>query len=345
MTGAWRMVSALIASSLEARHGLLVACAGLLLAGGLCGCAGARSSPVVIHVGMATIDRATVDHWTRAIELGSAIEGVLGRSSSTPRQKALDFLISANWAIAAAAERGLGISDGAVARGLMEKIEGAPDGRSEFEKEIAATGQTLEDVRLEVRAALAASRLREHISKGVAPVTRRQVAAYYEHHLQSFRVPDRRLVDLIEAIHGYANAVALGRRLGPGERFAKRALHESVARQTSDEAAHRENHQLVHAIFTATPGRVAKPVSFNNAWVILVVRKLVPGHIRPLGKVYAEIAERLSGERRHRALTSFLEAYRREWTARTRCLPGFVVQKCSEYRGRLVPEGNLLAAS
>ena len=226
---------------------------------------------------------------------------------------------------------------------VEERIAAAPNGRGEFEEEIASTGQTLADVRLEVKAELALARLRDFLFRSVHSVTQKQIAGYYKRHLQSYRIPDRRWVDLIEAIPDYAHAVALGKRLGPGRRFAKRALHELVARQTPYEAANRDNHQLVHAIFAATPGRVAKPASFNDKWVLLVVRRLVPGgSFTPLSKVSAEISRHLSDERQQQALTRFLDAYRREWTAKTRCRAGYVVQKCAEYRGQLTPEGNPL---
>lgn len=326
-----------------ATRGLLIICVTLLLAVGAAGCGGARSSPVVVRVGTVTIDRAAVDHWAKAVELGSPLEGALGRSSSTPRQEALEFLISSNWAIGAAAEHGLAVSDSAVARGLKERIDGAPNGRAEFEREAESTGQTLADVKLEVKAALALAALRELVSRSVQPVTATQVADYYRTHLQRFRIPDRRWVDLIEAIPSYAHAVALGKELGTGKRFAKRALRELVAYQTPYEAAHSENPRLVHAIFAAVPGRVARPVRFNNHWVLMVVRKLVPGSTKSLSEVRAEIVERLAKERHRLALASFVEAYGRDWTAKTRCRGGFVVQKCSEYRGRLTSEGDLLA--
>jgi hypothetical protein len=314
----------------------------LTLTAGMAGCGNGGSSPVVVRVGAIAIDRATVDHWARAIALGSTVEGVTGRSNSTPREKALEFLVSANWAIGEAAERGLRVSDNALARGLKERVDAAPNGRNEFEEEITATGQTLADVTLEVKDSLALAALRESLSRSVPPVTQAQVADYYTHHLQSFRIPDRRVVDLIEEIPGHAQAVDLGKRLGPGERFRKRAIRELVPRQTPYEDAHRENGRMVQAIFATRLGRVGGPVVYHGRWVLLVVRKLVPGSIRPLGEVGAQISDHLSEERHRRALASFLEAFRREWTAKTSCEPGFVVQKCSEYRGQLVSEGNPL---
>jgi hypothetical protein len=331
-----------VAFSLSARGKLVVVALALIVPVWAAGCGNDKQSPVIVRVGEIAIDRATVDHWTRAIALGSTVEGVTGRSSSTPRQKALEFLISADWAIGAATEQGHEISDSAVEHGLKGRIEAAPNGRSEFEEEITATGQTLADVKLEVKASLALAALRESLSRRVPPVTQAQIADYYEHHLQSFRIPDRRVVDLIEEIHGYARAVALGQRLGSRQRFAKRAIREFVPRQTPYENDHRENGRMVRAIFATPPGRVGGPVLFHGRWVLLVVRKPVPGSIKPLSRVNAKISERLSEERHRRALESFLEAYRREWTARTSCAGGAVVQKCSEYRGRVVSEANPL---
>jgi hypothetical protein len=328
------------------RRSFAVVVLALLLLAGTTGCGSAGPSPVVVRVGTAKIDRATVDHWTRAIALGSTVEGVTGRSSSTPRQKALEFLISADWAIGAAADHGLVVSEDAVERGLKERIEAAPNGRGEFEEEISATGQTLADVKLEVKASLASARLRESLTKRVSPVTQAQIADYYKHHLQSFRIPDRRWVDLIEEIHGYAHAVALGKRLGSEARFRKRAMRELVTRDTPYEDAHHDwKAPMLHAIFATPLGRVGGPVSFHYMWVLFVVRKRVPGSVKPLSEVSAEISERLSEERHRRALASFLETYRREWTAKTSCRAGFVVQKCSGYRGQLVSEGNRVRAA
>jgi hypothetical protein len=227
-----------------------------------------------------------------------------------------------------------------VQHGLQQRIKAAPDGSSEFQEEIAATGQTLADVKLEVKAALAMARLRQSISRSVPALTQAQIADYYKRHLQSFRMPDRRVVDLIEEIHGYSRAVALGKRLGAGKRFAKRAQRELVPLQTPYEDAHRANGRMVEAIFATLPGRIGRPVIFHGRWVLLVVRRIIPSSIQPLSKVSAEIAERLAADRRANALASFLEAYRREWTANTSCAAGFLVQRCSGYRGRLVPEGN-----
>jgi hypothetical protein len=291
-----------------------------------------------VRVGGAQIDRAEVEHWARAIARGSSVGTALGKTSGTPRQRALKFLISSHWIIGEAAEQKVPVSSAAVERGLKAKIDAMPAGRSELEEELTSTGQTLADVKLEVKSTLAVARLRDAVAKRVPAVTPGEVASYYAHHRRSFSLPDRRVVDLIEQIPGYARAVALGRRLGPGARFAKRAIRELVRRETPAEAKNRRNGQLVHMIFAATPGRVAGPALFNGEWVLAVVRRLIPAGIQPLVAVRHELSKTLATARRRRALKRFTAAYMRKWSARTSCSTGFTVQKCSQYRGALAAE-------
>lgn len=307
-------------------------------------CGDTSSSPVVIRVGGESIDRAAVEHWTGAIRLGSGVGASLGRAEGAPRERALDFLIAAHWLLGQAAKGGLRVSDGSVRRALRERVEAVPDGEAEFKRELASTGQTVADVELELRAALAAKAIGESLLGRIAPVTHAEVASYYARNRRQFRVPDRRLVDLIEDIESPRAAIALGRRLGTGRRFAKRGIREIVAREASPAAARNDNHQLVHAIFAATPGRLGGPAPFHHEWVLLVVRKLIPSAVTPLAQVSEKIEQQLVAERRRRALAGYLAAYRRTWTSRTTCRAGYVVQRCSEYRGRIHPEGNPFAA-
>jgi hypothetical protein len=312
----------------------------LLLGVALTGCgtssdALSNSGPghVVARVGNATIDRAEVDHWASAIERGKAIGTVLGPTSGTPRERALEFLISSSWITGEARARELSISNTAVERRLQEKIRDAPNGRSEFNEELVSTGQTLADVKLEIKDSLASASLRNAATQHVPAVTDAEVGSYYSHHRQRFYLPDRRLVDLVEHIPGYGQAVALGKQLGPGARFAKRAIRELVRRETPAEAARFPNGQLVHTIFAATPGRVAGPARYNGQWVLAVVRKLIPSAIQPLGVVRGELSKTLAADRRKQSLKRFAATYVRRWTANTSCSPGYVVQQCSEYRG------------
>jgi hypothetical protein len=226
---------------------------------------------------------------------------------------------------------------------LRERIDAVPNGKSEFERELAGYKQTLSDVKLEIKAETAAAQLRSAIFRGVPAVSQADIADYYARNRTQFYVPGLRTTDLIESIPGSrAAAIALGKRIGPGHRFANRALHEVVAQETSGEQAERGNGDLVRTIFTAAPGSVSRPARFDHAWVLVVVRKVAPGRFKALSQVREAIASRLTDERRRVALHTFFTAFRAKWVARTDCRPRFVVQKCSQYRGPMAAEGNPL---
>jgi foldase protein PrsA len=314
------------------------------LIAGVAGCGGSVQGPVAVRVGDITLGASAVNHWTKAIGLGSEVDRSLGKSHGAPREQALHFLISASWLIGEAAERGLAVSEATVKHRLQERIESVPDGKSEFEAEISSTGRTVADVELEIKAETAAMRLRAMVARRARRVTQADVAAYYWRHRLRFRVPEVRLADLIEGIHGTrAVAIALGRRIGPGRSFAGRSLHEHVARLAPSKTARRDNTDLLRTIFAAEPDRIAEPARFHNAWVLVLVRKVVPGRIKSLAEVKEGITSQLTSQRSHVTLLDFLAAFRSKWTARTDCRPGFVVQKCSQYRGAKVPEGNPLS--
>jgi foldase protein PrsA len=310
------------------------------------GCGSSSGSGTsAVRVGDVPIDRSAIAHWTKAVGLENGLAASLGRPSGTVREKALDLLIAVNWLIGEATARGRQVSDDAVERRLHERVNSAPNGRSEFEQEASSIGRTVADVELELRAEAAAAGLRAMVSGGVAPVTPQDIADYYRQHLTQFHVPEVRVADLIESIPTRTAAIALGERIGPGKRFAGRALREHVAAETPQEASRRDNRELVDAIFAAQPGKVAGPARFHRKWTLIVVRKVIPASTKPLATVTEAIAARLAGERQRLAMSSFLRAFRSKWTAKTDCRAGYVVQKCSQYHGPMTPESNPLTGS
>jgi foldase protein PrsA len=302
------------------------------------GAASSAASATVVRVGAAAIDRAEVEHWAGAIGRSNVVATALGRLDGTPRRKALQFLISANWLLGEAKERGLSISTAAIERGMREKIEALPGGRSEFDEELTSTGQTLADVRLEVQATLAAAALRSAVADRVPAVTQAQVASYYARHRRKFYLPNRRVVYLAEGIRSYERALALAREARAGGRLVNPWFRELVLE--GPEAAERD--KLAHMVFAATPGRVTGPEKFFGHWVLGIVKKLLPAGIQPLPAVRGELSKTLAVERRERALRRFAVEYARKWTARTRCSTGFVVLGCSQYPRVAAVEGSLL---
>jgi hypothetical protein len=302
--------------------------------GAMSGCGGVADSALVVRVGDVAITKGTVDHWTNVVHRGGAFTGFRGAPRvGTPRQRALALLISSNWLLGEAAREHLPISEVAVEGALAERVQGV--GEAKFRRRLRSTGQTLADLKLELRAELAQEAIRRAQARIASITTPKEVAAFYQSNPHRFDIPAERVVDLIENLPSPAAARALVKRIGAGRKFTQASrFHEIVLRNQARTTVHGKV-QLVEAIFAARPGVVSQPISFDNGWTVFVVRRDVPAQPRTLAQVRGEVVEQLVLRRKRERAARFNREYRTRWTARTRCHPGYVAPGCAERRGVL----------
>ncbi len=304
------------------------------------GACGGDSSPAVAHVGGATISRATVEHWARVLARGGAGEGLRPPSHGSPAQRALGLLISAAWIDGEAAHQGVEPSKDEIGKGLSERKEA--NGASEFEAALQATGQTVEDVEVEVRAELAAAALARKLADQAARVSETQIVDFYHRNHLLYTTPETRHTELIEHLPSPAAARALVRRIGTGAAFTERALKEAVVRTITGAPSPGDIPEISNAIFASRTGVVSKPLPLNGRWSVFIVRKIVPAKLKPLAVVRRELIRRLVAQRHREIVASFERELRKRWRAKTSCRRGYVVQKCAQYTGPEVAEESVL---
>ena len=66
----------------------------------------------------------------------------------------------------------------------------------------------------------------------------------------------------------------------------------------------------------------------HHSWAVFVVRKVIPGKIKPLAQVRPEVLERLDERRQQEIASSFDRYYTPRWKALTSCRPGYVGPGC-----------------
>ncbi len=301
---------------------------GLLLA--VAGCGGGPASPAVVRVGDVSITKGAVDHWARTMARGAGVAGAHNDPARTPSQRALSFLISSAWLRGEAAAQGVLPSAQAVESALGDRREA--NGAAEFEQSLRASGQTVEDVRLEIEAELASAAIRHKVLAQVPTVSEVEIEAFYRSHHRLFLIPEKRTVELLENLPSPAAARALVSRIGIGPKFSKKALHEQL-QINRGERLEPDIERATHAAFAAPVGVPSTPLSLNGRWAVFVVRKITPASFKPLARVSAAIAGHLSARHRGAALRAFTAAYRGRWTAKTSCRSGYVVQGCAQYTG------------
>ena len=299
------------------------------------GCGGDPGSPTLVRIGENSITKATADHWARTMARGASVGGVYNDPRRALRQRALAFLISSAWLRGEAAELGVSPSTDAIASTLRDRREA--NGAEEFERSLRASGQTPDDVKLEVEASLASAAVRHYVLSHAPAVTEADVRSYYRAHRPLFLIRERRNVELVEKLPSPAAARALVARIGTGSEFSKKAFHEQLQIYPGEHLLPDIEH-VTHAIFATPVGVVSAPMSLNGHWTVFVVRKVIPARLKPLAKVRPLIVARVAARHRGDALDTFTAAYRRRWTARTNCRSADVVQGCAQYRGPSQPE-------
>jgi hypothetical protein len=296
-----------------------------VMATGATGCGGLAGSATVIRVGDLAISKATVDHWIGVIKRKGGFTGPRGEPPGGLKQRALALLITSNWLILEATRQGVSVSERAVEEALVER-EGK---NGEFSQWRRGVGQTIGDVKLELRAELAAEALRGKLARSAERVTPRDVADFYREHRSLFGTGVR-VTDLIEGQSSPAAAIAAAPRLSTATQFGSQAIREHVKRSGLFLRSP-EKVRVVDAIFAARPGVVSRPVLINKSWAVFVVRKVILGKIVPFAKAREAVLVRLGESRQQAIASSFDHEYRAYWHAHTRCLRGYVGPGCPQF--------------
>jgi foldase protein PrsA len=316
---------------------------------------------VVAHVGASPITTTALSHWMSVLAPEHAVpdpprytacaahrEAVAPGSDAATlaaecrrqyralEQRALDFLVAKGWAIGEASDEHVGASQREVERRLAQKKQPFPNGDAEFKRSLKAIGQTVADVELEIRAELAAERLRHLVGSRESKITLSEIDTYYSQHIRDYKLPERRYFDLVEFLSSAAEARHIMREIRLGKSIATIGIHESLPRTSPSIQGIKR--PLYEAIFAAKPNVLVGPVRVKRSYFLFEITQISPATRESLDQVKDSIERKLSAAHRRQTLAKFIEDWRRRWTAKTDCRPRYVVQKCKQYNGVMAQE-------
>jgi foldase protein PrsA len=235
------------------------------------------------------------------------------------RREGLEQAIAAVWTLEAAREMG---------------VAGAP---------AKPLGQLLSAERIDsgllAAATSAADAVRSAITDRVRAVSAADVARYYMQHREKYAtVPQLRDVQLART-QTQARGNLVREELEGGKTFAQVVKEHGVA-----EADFSSNGlvlelrpteygepNLNHAIFGAQPDELLGPIQTVYGFFVFEVKKIHPGHFKPLSEVAGSVRQELSRRREQQAIARFVAAWHAKWIARTSCAGGFVVRGCNGF--------------
>jgi foldase protein PrsA len=234
------------------------------------------------------------------------------------RRQTLERLISSVWVLEAARE---------VQAGSGKAVAGLADGQGGIDPRAAAS------------AADAAGAVRRTLAAHTRPVGDAEVASYYAQHRSEYTTfEERRDVELART-QTAARANAAKQELEAGKTFAQVVKEDGVSE--ADFSTHGlvlelrpteyGEPNLNQAIFNAKRDQLLGPIGTSYGFFLFEVKKIHPGHYRPLGTVASSIRRIIERRRDEQAIAQFLSGWRLKWTRRTSCGNVLVVRGCQGF--------------
>ncbi|HVY96500.1 MAG TPA: peptidyl-prolyl cis-trans isomerase [Solirubrobacterales bacterium] len=259
------------------------------------------------------------------------------------QEKALEELLNAIWVRGEGEELGIEITPKQIATELATIKKQNFKTEAAFQKFLKTSHYTKKDVNERVRLQILGTQIQERIAKQAPPPSEAEISNYYDSvkATQYTTKPTRDIRVVITEKKGDATKakaiLAKDNSDGSWKKVAakystdptsksKGGLLESISEETLQEP-------LKAAVFKSVQGEVVGPVKYQKNFIVLQVDKLNPEKVQSLDEVKAQIKTQLTQTKAQNVVAEFLSDYQSKWQSRTFCADGFVINRCSNYKG------------
>jgi foldase protein PrsA len=337
----------------------------VVTAGALIGaCGGAPGAPVATIDGE-PIDQVEFDHWldvaaasqgTRVPDVQNGYRDCIAAKRKAARGKqvsdgrlagqcqaeyeqlrnqVLQLLISFRWIQGEANAQGITVTDAEVLKSFEEQKRESFPKESEYQKFLAQSHQTQEDILRRVRLDLLSDKLRDRVTAAVPPVTETQIRDFYAAHQKRFVTPERRDLRIV-LTKDDADAYRARAALAAGQSWRAVAKRYSID-DTSKGSGGRLPGQykgtlarrLDKAVFSARKGTLVGPIKTQFGYFVFTVTRIRAARKPSLAKARGTIKQTLLAEAQQSAIDAFVKDFTERWRAKTQCTKGFETTDCA----------------
>jgi foldase protein PrsA len=308
---------------------ILALCAIPFLAATIASCGGVPDSAV------ATVDGESIDRGLYKRWLAIAAKTSKGANKQALRNQVLQQLLTLQWLEAEASERGIAVPESEVRKTFDQQRKASFPKDTDYRKFLSSSGQTEQDLLLRVRADILSSRIRNEVTKGLDPVTSKQIADFYEKNKPRFADPERRDLRVVLTTRR-ADAERARAELAAGASWSAVAKEYSVDRASrseggrmADVARGQQPEDFDSAVFGANRSELTGPVKTQHGHYVFEVTKVTRSRQQTLAQATPAIKGLLRAETQQKAIEQFLDEFRTKWKARTECGDDYRTKDCS----------------
>lgn len=262
---------------------------------------------------------------------------------TTLKQEVLPFLISSEWVLGEAEERGIKVSDTEVQKKFNQVKNQQFPKEAEFQKFMTTTGQTISDLLLRVKLSMVTTKIQEKITKeaGKKP-SQKEISDYYEKHKSQYGQPESRNI-LVILTKTQAQAEKAKKEISSGKSFASVAKKSSIDPSKSSGGSvpsaikGSQPKPYDEALFSAKPNVLSGPVKTSFGYYVFEVKKINPATQQTLAQVQSQIQQQLTTESQRTKFEAFSKNFKKKWESRTECRSEYLVKDCKGYKEPKVP--------
>jgi parvulin-like peptidyl-prolyl isomerase len=290
------------------------------------------------------VSEADVEH---AIELAAAQAGE--KKAPEPgdpkyeelKETAMQSVLEGIWIQGIADEWGIEVTDAEVAKELKKVKKESFKSEAEFQKFLKESGYTSEDVDLRIKIQILSTQLQEQLKEKAPKPSESEIEDYYEaaKATQFTQKPSRDVRLIVNKDRRKANeALEALSKDNTAKNWAK------VAKKYSEDPATKESGGLqkgvqegvfeepLNAVVFDTPeGQVEGPVKAQRGYTVFEVTSSTPESVQELKAVESQIQSTLAQREEQEYFTNFVSTFNTEWTQRTFCADGYVIERCANF--------------
>lgn len=261
------------------------------------------------------------------------------------KEAALGEVFDPIWIQGQAEEMGISVTPEEVTKELEKLKDQAFKTPKQYEAFLKGSKYTEDDVLARVKLQVLSTRIQEQISEEAPEATEAEIANYYDAvkdtQFTTAESRDARIVVNKDKAKTEEALSELEKSHSPKD-WEDVAAKFSEDPNTSDTGGLQrgltrellKNHEeLMDAVFDNPIGVVVGPIEVQGKFFVLAVDKIHHEKVQAMKEVSAQIAAQLKEQAAQASLSEFISDYQSKWESRTFCADGFVVERCSNYRG------------
>ncbi len=264
----------------------------------------------------------------------AALKAQCAQQYNALKTQVMQFLIQSQWLLQEADSRHLTAKPAAVQAQLNDQIKQSFPKRADFNKFLASSGMTMQDLQFRVKVDLLTQQVRQKVVQGKDKVSDQAVAAYYNKNKARFAQPERRDL-LVVLTKDKATADKAKSAIQGGQSWASVAKKYSIDQASKSQggklpgvAKGQQEKSFDTAIFSAKKNQLQGPVKTQFGWYVFKVTKITPASQQSLQQAHDTIVNLLRSQQEQNAINAFVKDYQKKYKDKTNCAKGFVIDSC-----------------